>query len=138
MGLGFGFGGKGFRVNVSRRGVYTRVGNSKGLHYSGYHSFKGKKGKHTSFEPMSLSQAELETMKKAKEEQESDLGLMKFCSFFMKLLGVIMVLLGLVLMVVPPVGLVVIGLGVVFFIKGNNYSKRVKILKNEELKKQVK
>ena len=138
MGLGFGFGGKGFRVNVSRRGVYTRVGNSKGLHYSGYHSFKGKKGKHTSFKPMSLSQAELEAMKAEKERQENDLGLMKFCSFFMKLLGVIMVLLGLVLMVVPPVGLVVIGLGVVFFIKGNNYSKRVKILKNEELKKQVK
>lgn len=138
MGLGFGFGGKGFRVNVSRRGVYTRVGNSKGLHYSGYHSFKGKKGKHTSFEPMSLSQAELEAMKAEKERQENDLGLMKFCSFFMKLLGVIIVLLGLVLMVVPPVGLVVIGLGVVFFIKGNNYSKRVKILKNEELKKQVK
>ena len=138
MGLGFGFGGKGFRVNVSRRGVYTRVGNSKGLHYSGYHSFKGKKGKHTSFEPMSLSQAELEAMKAEKERQENDLGLMKFCSFFMKLLGVIMVLLGLVLMVVPPIGLIAMGLGVVFFIKGNNYSKRVKILKNEELKKQVK
>ena len=138
MGLGFGFGGKGFRVNVSRRGVYTRIGKSRGLHCSSYHSFKGKKGKHTSFEPMSLSQAELEAMKAEKERQENDLGLMKFCSFFMKLLGVIIVLLGLVLMVVPPVGLVVIGLGVVFFIKGNNYSKRVKILKNEELKKQVK
>lgn len=138
MGLGFGFGGKGFRVNVSRRGVYTRVGNSKGLHYSGYHSFKGKKGKHTSFEPMSLSQAKLEAMKAEKERQENDLGLMKFCSFFMKLLGVIMVLLGLVLMVVPPIGLIAVGLGVVSFIKGNIYSKRVKILKNEELKKQVK
>ena len=158
MGLGFSFGGKGFRVRVSSRGISTSFGKN-GLRYTTYHSFKGKKRKHkkqnvkptviketkpqvTLQERMDATNAKLNEIamatKAEKERQESDLGLMKFCSFFMKFIGVIMVLLGLVLMVVPPVGLVVIGLGVVFFIKGNNYSKRVKILKTEELKKQVK
>lgn len=160
MGLGFSFGGKGFRVRVSSRGISTRFGKSNGLHYTTYHSFKGKKRKHkkqnvkptviketkpqvTLQERMDATNAKLNEIAMAtnaeKERQENSLGLMVFSSILLKVLAVLMVLISLLLTIaLPPVGLVGIGLGVVFFIKGNNYSKRVKILKNEELKKQVK